>query len=416
MITTGFAMLAEPGISLDGTKEVIVAIEEIERVRRLADSAAVDLMAVIQNAGLHRADGHGSAKAMVRHHAKLSDGEATARQQTSKLYGTCPDIARAYRAGTLGTCQVRALARTHANVRVRDYMPATQSWFLDKARRDFSTFNLELDQWRRIMDEDGPTPLNERQHDDRNVRLDQNYDTTWDLMGQFAAGQGMELHEVLEHYIRAELLADWEKARAEHGDAATSDDLPRTAQQRRADALVQIFRDASANPNSAMPADFVHHIFWDADTFEEMSNRLLTEGHQPKPLNPQTMICRTLDGLPLDPTEMMASAVVSRIRRVVVDAKGTVIDLGVARFFTGNARHAVMIGSTRCVWPGCRAASSTCEADHMIEHGSGGRTNPGNGAPLCGRHNRWKQKGFAVYRDPAGEWRILRPDGTEIPW
>ncbi len=62
----------------------------------------------------------------------------------------------------------------------------------------------------------------------------------------------------------------------------------------------------------------------------------------------------------------------------------------------------------------CRAAEGTCEIDHLDPHGHGGRTNPANGAPLCGRHNRWKQKGFTVGRDPDGTYQTLRPDRTQL--
>jgi len=41
-------------------------------------------------------------------------------------------------------------------------------------------------------------------------------------------------------------------------------------------------------------------------------------------------------------------------------------------------------------------------------------TNPANGGPACGFHNRWKQTGYRVHRDPHGNWHTYRPDGTEI--
>ena len=416
-IAVGHAALLETGVAPANERDAIVCIKELEALRRAADAACVDLMASIEREHLHRSDGHATAKAMVRHHARLSGGEAAARQRSVRVSASCPEIAEAYRAGQLGTDQIRQLGRIHANPRTRSRMVERQGWFLDKARLDYDDFAERTNQWMRLTDEDGPTPPNERAHEDRNVRFTQEFDTTWNMIGQFASGQGFQIHEVFEHYVRAETLADWEKARAEHGDAATADHLPRTIQQRRADAFAQIFIDAAANPNSAVPADFVHHIFWDADTFEEIANRFLhdaldedTEGEdtegdepfEPTPLDPDTTVCRSLDGVRLDPTEAFSTTLVAKIRRVLIDARSTVVDLGVARFFTGNARHAVKIASTTCVWPGCHTPSSACEADHLDEHGQGGRTNPGNGAPLCGKHNRWKQKGFTVWRDPAG--------------
>ena len=164
-----------------------------------------------------------------------------------------------------------------------------------------------------------------------------------------------------------------------------------------------------------MPPGFVHNILWDSDTFEEMTGRLLDDDHEQQPLNVDTMRCETLDGVDIDPTEAIVSALQSQIRRVLIDAKGTVIDLGEARFFTGNSRHAVKLASTTCVWAGCCVPSSQCETDHLTEHTRGGRTNPGNGAPLCGKHNRCKQRGFQIQRQPDGTWLTIRPDGTIIP-
>ena len=126
------------------------------------------------------------------------------------------------------------------------------------------------------------------------------------------------------------------------------------------------------------------------------------------------MVCRTIDGVDLEPTEMMLNAIISTIRRVVVDAASERVDLGKARFFTGMARHAVKLKAQRCVWPGCRVPSTACQADHLLEHSKNGRTNPGNGAPVCGKHNRLKNYGFTIYRTPDGTWHTTRPDGTQL--
>ena len=47
---------------------------------------------------------------------------------------------------------------------------------------------------------------------------------------------------------------DWADARAEHGDRATAADLPRTSDQRRADALEEMARRSAAmDPHAVMP-------------------------------------------------------------------------------------------------------------------------------------------------------------------
>ncbi|MFN8019559.1 MAG: HNH endonuclease signature motif containing protein [Acidimicrobiales bacterium] len=73
-----------------------------------------------------------------------------------------------------------------------------------------------------------------------------------------------------------------------------------------------------------------------------------------------------------------------------------------------------MLTATTCFWPGCTQPVHRCEADHLQPWQSGGSTSPGNGAPACGKHNRWRNHGYTVQRDPAGNLHIHRPDGTEI--
>ena len=94
---------------------------------------------------------------------------------------------------------------------------------------------------------------------------------------------------------------------------------------------------------------------------------------------------------------------------------GVVLDLsGRHQLFTGALRHAAQLSKTGCYWPACSITVSHCEIDHLQPRREDGRTNPGNGAPACGYHNRRKEDGFTVTRDERGRTHIYRPDGTEI--
>ncbi|MGI8938844.1 MAG: HNH endonuclease signature motif containing protein, partial [Iamia sp.] len=90
------------------------------------------------------------------------------------------------------------------------------------------------------------------------------------------------------------------------------------------------------------------------------------------------------------------------------------------RLFTGAAQLAVRLSATHCYWPGCHVPVTDCQTDHLRpwdDRGGtrlGGSTNPGDGAPACGRHNRFKEHGFTVHRDHTGTCHVHRPDGTEI--
>ena len=105
----------------------------------------------------------------------------------------------------------------------------------------------------------------------------------------------------------------------------------------------------------------------------------------------------------------------------MIGADSVVIDLGrTQRLFTGSARLAAQLANTECFWPGCHVPVSQCQIDHLTpfterdDGGGGGSTNPGNGGPACGKHNRHKEAGYTVWRDPTGRWHVHRPDGTRI--
>jgi len=228
---------------------------------------------------------------------------------------------------------------------------------------------------------------------------------------------GAQIRDIFEHFFEAERLGDMETARAEHGEL-WHDHLPRTAAQQRADALSKIFRLAAGAPPGTRQAAVTTNIVIDQATFERVLASLV--GAEPEPIDPLDgrFRCSTLDGRPADPREAVARSLIGHVRRIVYDSTGTVIDKGRrARLFSGSAREAVQFQHVRCVWPGCWIRVDACEIDHLEPSGLGGRTDPGNGSPMCGRHNRLKHtRGYHVWRDPHDSlWHVRRPDGTEVP-
>ncbi|MEZ5380765.1 MAG: DUF222 domain-containing protein [Microthrixaceae bacterium] len=414
-IHRGITALFESGIDPADARDAEAWIRALEGIGRRVDAARSDLVGVIDRAGLHIPDGHGSAKVMVRHHAKLSEAEAKHREHTASTCRDLPELADAWRDGLLGTCHMRILGRVHANPRVAAAMETRQQRFLDDAHRlNTKMFANTAYRWARLVDQDGPEPAGERSHNNRDTKLIPDpLAGTWTLSGNFGSMQGAEMRDILDHYIDAEFRTDWETAKARLGEHVSKADLERTDAQRRADALHRLFCDAAAAPAGAVPPGFVHNIHWNADTYQETLASMAE--NRPARYDPDGFMCRTPDGTDVDPTEAAANSLVSQIRRIIVDAQGVVIDLGRARRFTGSARTAATAPHTTCIWPGCWLPASACEVDHLHEHATGGTTNPNNAAPLCGKHNRWKQKGFTIHRQPNGTWRLTRPDGTQVP-
>jgi hypothetical protein len=124
--------------------------------------------------------------------------------------------------------------------------------------------------------------------------------------------------------------------------------------------------------------------------------------------------CDTDTGIAIHPIDAVHAAVAGRIRRLVVDPTGVIINQGrKQRLFTGPIRDAIHTLTTHCGHPGCTVPSRHCQIDHLHEWGHGGRTNSDNADIDCGPHNRLKHRGYTITRHTRGV-RWVRPDGTSI--
>ena len=403
-------------------------IARLETQGRRLRAAQVELLDTISRRGLHRPDGHASAKVMVRHVANLSTAEASRRAASAKALRDLPTVAAAFAAGRIGACQVERIARTHANPRIRTEVVANDDALATHAEaQTYTAFHQMVSDWERLVDQDGARDRNQRAHDNRDAKIIQDYDGTWTITASCGSLQGAEAEAIFKAYLKAEVLADWDKARAEHGDAATAADLPRTDAQRRYDALFEIFQRAAAHhASSDGGSQIVTDIVIDQTTYEHLAHQLTHTDHGVS--SPQTpdparspfpargFRCSTLDGNPIEPTEAVAHSLLGHIRRVIIGSDSVVIDLGRRRrLFTGPAALAVKLSATECYWPGCHVPVTDCQTDHLDPWSTHkGRTNPRNGGPACGRHNRLKTHGYRAWRDPTGTWHTHRPDGTEI--
>jgi hypothetical protein len=274
----------------------------------------------------------------------------------------------------------------------------------------FDEFSRRVRRWEALADAEGAAATAERNRERRDAVILPRDDGGWDLRASLDGVSGAEFREILAHFIEAEWRLDWDEARHRLGDRATTADVRRTEPQRRADALLAMGRAAAsaiADPARACPT--VNFLI-DHDTFE---TRLRDD-----PIDTtryRDVVCRTERGHDLHPDEVVNSALWAHIRRVVHDTASVVIDLGRRRrLYEHGAREAVMLLAERCAWVGCDLPAEWCQADHSIGWAAHGATVPRNGQPLCGRHNRFKERGYRVYRDEVGGWHVVDPAGNEI--
>jgi hypothetical protein len=432
-------------------RELGERLVEIDRLRRALEAAAVGVLDEAERSDAYRDDGHLTLRSWARGQVVWSRQEARQRLDELDLIRLCPQVAAALETGRLGVAYAAEMARARSNPRCGDRIADCIDEFLDWAGKlDFEGFRTVVRRWEQLADTDGAHRDHEQAHMARRASIS-NVDAEFHLRAQFGVIQGTAMAKILDAFTDAEYQADLDAVKAEFGDQATPALITRTAAQRRADALHAIFI-AAVTGNGQTLAEPIINLVCDVRTFEEHVARavgatvtnhddlddLVGTGTDTDPgddvdhdgdadligdLGGVAMgeglglrRCETLDGAPVDPSDMIAAALIGHIRRVIVDRQGVVVDAGrKTRCFRGISRDMVWLLGTSCCWWGCDCRLGV-QVDHLDEYvRDGGTTDQHNAGSLHGAHNRFKTaNGYRITRDDAGFLHIWRPDGTEM--
>ena len=180
---------------------------------------------------------------------------------------------------------------------------------------------------------------------------------------------------------------------------AQTDD--RSADQRRADALVDVFARVLGDPS-------------------------LPEQHGQRPAIQVTVSIGTLLGCDDKPAHLDGYGVITadmarRLaadesgtwRRLVTEDTGQLLDYGRKTYRPpANLTDHVIARDQACTFPGCRRTARLCDLDHVEAWNDGGGTNSDNVAALCARHHNAKHyAGWRVKRRPDGATEWASPTG-----
>lgn len=407
------------------SEEELRLVGRLEALRRRLDAGTDRAAGHLDRSAAFSLDGHRSAKGALKAIGRLSGPEAHGRLRAARALRELPRVADAYAAGRIPTAHVRAMSRVAANPRVAEHLPVADAIFAEQAAvLGYDDFTAFLQQWESLADADGADQGADESHERRRASLvESTINGSWSLEGTSGALQGAAMAEVFDAFERSELLADWARAREQFGEDARVEHLARTPAQRRADALFEIFRRAASSPADGRAPEPLVNIVIDQRTFEDQIRRAAGDDVEVDPNDRvESRRCQTTGGTPLHPGDVLAAALLGHVRRVVVDGKGTVIDLGTRqRLFTGSSRDAVMLqallrgpAGLRCLWNGCDGRGGCLQADHREPAGRGGPTDVDNSEAFCGFHNRIKERSFRPERRSDGKWVIHRPDGDPI--
>jgi len=225
-VEAAIGMVLSLGLEPDTAEQANGLLEALETVSRRVEAGHVQLMDRIDINNLWTTDGMLSAKTMVRHRTGVSSAEAGARLKVVKCCRLMPATEAAYRAGQISTCNMRRLAHTFSNKRVRRQLVEVDEVMCEQAAGlSALEFKGWVGGWESLTDEDGTCDTNQRNHEKRDARMVQDFDKGWTFEAWCAAFQGAEMYKIWAKFIDVEFKTDWAKAVATHGEGNVNKDM-----------------------------------------------------------------------------------------------------------------------------------------------------------------------------------------------
>lgn len=401
-----------PGLCLDGK------VRDLDVAQRRIEAAIVGATEHADRTAHYHSDGHRTVGSWLMATTNCTSGEATARHRCAKLVRQLTTVADEFIAGRVGIAQVRELARLVANPRSGDQVAGSEDLLLTAAKTlEYADFRVATARWESLADADGAHREHELTHEHRNARCDFDgaefrFETSHGVI------QGATMRDVFEAFCQAEFDRDWAWVQDTYSDEANASLLPRTANQRRADAFVaMILAAAEAGTGDGRSIEPTINLVCDLDQFEQHLAAEITDGDTDiDPASVMDRRCETTDGVPVDPRQVVAAAFVGRLRLIVVDGAAVIVHAGrKRRLFTGALREAIQAIDPVCGWLGCNIRAQIADVDHLQPRSRGGPTDPGNAKITCHKHNVFKHiAGYTVERTPNGTIEITRPNGTRL--
>jgi hypothetical protein len=326
-------------------------------------------------------DGSKAAWGRLARECALNSATAKAEVGRARKLRTMPVTREALAEGKLSVDQADALA--HANQPDIAHLFAEEEAMLigDVASVRVPEAQRRIAQWIDEAFERIGRDRGDRGIDNRTLYATRIFGGVVDLKGSLEPMGGTEFLNELKRLEQQMFEADWAAARAEHGPDALPSHLPRTAPQRRHDALIEMARRSRALvPGTQHPRPLIT-VLAGYGAFSRM--------------------CQLADGTPVSPGQVIPYLADADIERIVFDGPSRVIDVGVRRrFFSGALRRAIEVRDRHCQHPsGCDVPAEDCQVDHETRYREGGLTTQENGRCYCKTHNLQRENN-PEYDDP----------------
>jgi hypothetical protein len=376
-LTAAIDELVEADADVLADSETITALHrQLARLEAVATKAAARWDA---NRGW-AADGARTGGAWLAATLRIPRPEANRRLRLGRALRTLPNAEHAWLAGEVTGSHVAALDSARTTERLTEQMRLDEPELVAVATRSkFRSFEQHLAYWRQLHDLDDEEQRARRLVEGRRVHLSPGFKGTWLLDGELDPIGGSIVHTTLTKIERELFEADWKAATEQLGREPLASELPRTAAQRRADALVEMATRARMAPANGRRPEPLFTIVIGQPRFEQL--------------------CELASGAVVTPGSLVPWFSQAWIERMVFGPASRVIDVGIrTRLFKGGTRRAVEVRDrNECFHELCDDPAE--QIDHVLPYEWGGPTVQDNGRCACAFHNRERHR----RGPPAGE-------------
>jgi len=367
-----FEQLAE-AIATVGAPPHAAAVSELVALADRLHAKTLAALAAFDAADGWALDGEGSLVAWLKHHSDRSAAEAARLARQAVLLAQTPRTAAAYDDGRLSRGQLDAIlanlsARTVS--RFAEHEPDVLPTLITLPAADVAR---AMATWRARAEAE----LEDREDPDRSrsLHLAPTFGGCWHGDLTLDEEGGTTVNEALA--------------------LAFSDDVagepPRSLARKRADALVDIarfFLDHQTVKPAGRHRPHVNVVITLDDLADGRPGRYVGGGTLPH-ADVERLLCDC------------------DVHRVLVDARGTILDYGRAtRTAPTSLFNAIALRDGGCRHPGCDAPPAWCDAHHVQHWTADGETKVSNLVLKCRRHHRLAHR--------RGWSETLHPDGTLV--
>jgi hypothetical protein len=363
-----------------GPQELLDAICGIEVLTRKTHAVMLELIAGLDAAGVAAEQGFGNTRRLLAAVLDCSAGHARARVHEAHqlanrrtltgevLPPLLPATAAALATGQIGAGALRVITQTMAQLpsmlsqHDRDQVEAT----LAEQARSFDPRRLSVIA-RRVLDQLDPDGRPPPEPSDPcpaagELRIRDRRDGGISLEGWLDTLHGTAFRALIDQLAAPRPLSE-------------SIPDPRTAEQRNADALVELCDLARGNEQMSAAGGEPPHVTVTVD-YQTLINGLAG--------------ARLDYGQLLSATQARLAACDCKIIPVVMGGDGEPLDVGRARRTVPlGIRRALVARDGGCSFPGCDRPPALCHVHHVREWHQLGHTQVNNCILLCGQHHRW---------------------------